>query len=133
MKPRERSVRSWIKEFEGKSTHDLGALLTDIELRTKQTIEPLGRQQAALRKILKQRLTLVVSNASRELTSDEKETGLPVTPIISSPEIPIGDINLLMNTVSLVKAPFDRIIIDLASSLIRTTEGLMPTMEVKPM
>lgn len=133
MKPRERSVRNWTKEFESKSTHDLEALLADIELRAKLTMEPLGRQKAALQKVLKQRLTLVVSNASRELVCDVKEAGLPVTPIISAPEIPIGDVNLLMNTVPLVAAPFDRIIIDLASNLITTTEGLAPTMEVKPM
>lgn len=133
-KPREKSVQSWKREFKEMETAELEALLADIELRERQAVRPLTRQKAAVQSVIRKRLALVVANAPRELEDNEEEAaGLPDGPVIAPPDDPIGDINLLMNTVSLIAPPFDRILIGLAQALIRKTGGVAPSIEIKPM
>jgi hypothetical protein len=133
VKPREQGIGSLIKSLKGKSTEELETLLADVQSRENQALEPLTREKSALQKLLRERLNAVVSSASQAGSYDTEGTGLPVAPIIYAPEAPVGDVNLLMNTVPLTTAPFDRILMDTARTIVTITGGIMPEMEVRPM
>lgn len=131
MKKKERGVQSWTRSLSKQSISELEALLSQLETQEERDLKPLRNQITALRKVIGKKRADIVSIASTGPPSDH-DAGLPISPIISSPGNPIGDINLLTNDVPLVQAPFDRIIIGLAINLISQTSGIVPTIEVKP-
>ncbi len=111
---------------------------TEAELRTFLAASQVVRSElAAADKRVRRRLAKDQKNKPSGSRLEGKpevvvEVGLPIPPVIAPELTPVGDINLLMNAVSPVVAPFDRIIIDLANQLVEQTKGLKPKMEVVP-
>lgn len=132
MKAQSESMRSWVRSLRSKDASELAALLADVQRQERQALAPLARQKAALRRVLREKLASVAA-AAHSISYDREASGLPVTPVIHAPESPTGDINLLMEDVPLTVAPFDRVIGELARSLITKTGGLTPALAVKPM
>lgn len=132
MKAKGEGMRSWVRSLRDRGIPELEALLADVQRQESQALKPLAKQRTVLQRVLRARMAVVRAEA-RAIDYDSEAAGLPVAPVIHAPESPIGDVNLLMDDVPLTVAPFDRITIELAHSLITKTGGLMATIEVRPM
>ncbi len=125
--------RGFIKELRAKDIEELEALLAEIELREGTTVGPITRQREVIEKVLRKKRRERAGKPEGLLAESEVDnTGLPVTPTVESPETSVGDLNLLMNRVSVTAPPLDRILRDIATRLVQKTGGLVPVMEVKP-
>ena len=113
------------------SVEELDAILTQVDRQIDLQV-PKPIRDRLLRLIKKKRKT-EQSNKIEEAKLPADSGGLPVSPIVAGTFSPIGDVNLLMNQVSLTVPPFDKIITAVALELVEKTGGLMPTLMVESM
>lgn len=122
--------QGFMKGLLSANIEELESRLADIALREGTTVGPLTRQREAIEKVLRKKRRERGEKPS-VVESDVHGTGLPAILAVDRPEPSAGDANLLMTRVSIIEPPFDRILREIATRLIRATGGLLPAMEVK--